>query len=258
MSVLVPPLAIDYSLAAGANRIGGQSAVTTFGYISNAGGAISDVNFWQPQVRWELPTSPVSIEYSSTSASDGVAGTGARKILVIGVGPAFVLQIETVTMNGATPVASANTWMAINTMVVFDDATSGFGSNRKNVGDISAKIPVTGTIHGFITAGFGVSQHARYTVPAGFTWLVNNFFITGNKSSSPSASFSMYAAFYTGNGLEIRGLPLTLQNGQNLAITLPNVPVVVLEKQTLMFRILSVSTAGLDLSVGCTGLQTAN
>jgi len=249
---------LDFASAAGAGRIPGNSVVTAFGHINNAGAGIANVNLWQPQVAWVLPSSPVGIEYVSTSASDGVAGTGARKILVIGVGPGFALQIETVTMNGTTVVASAYTWLAINTMVVFDDATTGFGSAMGNVGDISAKVTGAGALHGFITAAKGVSQHGRYTVPAGYSWLVNNFFFLGNKAGSPTASYDTDAIFVSPNGLLIYGLPLTAQNGQALTIGLPKPPVPVSEKTTLMFRIASVSTGGLNISGGCTGILSAN
>lgn len=255
-----PPLSqpIDFALAAGANRLTGQSSVTAFGYISNTGAAVSNINAWQPQVAWTLPSSPVGIEYSSTSASDGVGGTGARKIVVIGCGINFVQQTEIVTMNGTTVVPSALTWMAINTMVVFDDATTGFGSAKGNVGDISAKVTGAGALHGFIVAAKGVSTHGRYTVPAGYSWLINNFFILGNKIASPSASFSTDAISVTANGLIIHGLPLTMQNGAVLQIALPNTPVFIAEKNTFMFRIASVSTGGMDISLGCTGVLTAN
>jgi hypothetical protein len=259
MAITIAPQqnGLDFPLMAGAGRIAGQSSVTAFGYSSNTA-SVTNVNLWQPQVAWALATTPVGIEYVSTSASDGVAGTGARKILVIGVGPAFALQIETVTMNGTTVVASAYTWMAINTMVVFDNATTGFGSALGNVGDISAKVTGAGALHGFITAGFGVSQHGRYTVPAGFTWLINNFFFLGNKAGGAVASFSLSAITVTSTGLLVHGLPLTMQNGAVLQIGLPNTPVPLTEKNTLMFRIASVSTAGMDISGGCTGVLTAN
>lgn len=258
MSVHIPQNGdLEFAAAAGAGRIPGQSAVTAFGYIANTDAGVSNVNMWQPQVSWSLPSAPVGIEYSSTSASDGVGGTGARKILAIGVGPAFALQVEVVTMNGTTVVASAYTWLAINTLVVYDDPT-GFGSSMSNVGDISAKVTGAGALHGFIVAAKGVSTHGRYTVPAGYSWLINNFFFLGNKAGGPTSTFSLNAISVTANGLLIYGLPLTMQNGATLAIALPNTPVVIAEKNTLMFRIASVSTGGMDISGGCTGLLTAN
>lgn len=252
------PLSLNYTLAAGANRIAGQSAVTAFGYSPNTGSGVSNINVWEPQVAWSLATTPVGIEYKSSSTNDTTGGTGARKIVVIGIGPNFVLQVETVTMNGTTVVASAYTWMAINTMIVLDDPSTGFGSNKTNVGDISAKVTGAGAIHGWIAAGKGVSHHGRYTVPAGYTWLINNFFALGNKAGSASASYSTNAIFVSPNGMVFYGLPLTMQNGVPLQVTLPVTPVTVLEKNTLMFTIESVSVGGLDISFGCTGLLSAN
>jgi hypothetical protein len=95
-------------------------------------------------------------------------------------------------------------------------------------------------------------------VPAGYTWLVNNFFFLGNKSGGAQSSFSLDAISITANGLLLYGLPLTMQNGAVLQIALPNTPVPVPEKNTLMFRVASVSTGGLDISGGCTGVLSAN
>src|SRR5437773_847583 len=245
MSLATAPL--EHALAAATGQIGGQSAVSSFGAISNAGSGITNVNMWQPQIAWNLPAAPVGIEYKSSSASDGVGGTGARKILVIGVGPGFVQQLETVTMNGTTVVASTLTWMAINVMVVFDDPATGFGSAKSNVGDISANITGAGLLQGSIAAGRSVSLHGRYTVPAGFTWLINNFLFIGNKAGSAASSYSLEAITVSANGLLVYGIPVTFQNGIPGVITLPLTPVAVAEKNTLMFRVASVSVAGLDL-----------
>lgn len=247
----------QYAGARSGGLLAGQESVTVFGHIAAAAAGLAGVGFWQPQVAWVLPASPVGIELLSTSASDGVAGTGARKILVLGVGPGFVSQQEIVTMNGVTPVASALTWQAINAMVVYDDPT-GFGSAKTNVGGITARITGAGAIQGFIDVGESVTQHGRYTCPAGYKWLINNFFITGNKVGSPAASYSTNTNTITPNGLVISGLPLTMQNGTIVQIALPITPVLLLEKQTIMFTVENTSIAGMDLSCGATGLLTNN
>jgi hypothetical protein len=249
---------ISYPMASAANRIVGQSSVTSFGYIPNAAANITNVNCWEPAVAWMLPNSPVNIELLSASTSDTTGGTGARKIFLIGVGPGFIYQNETVNMNGTSVVTSSLTWMAINTMIVFDDPVTGFGSNKTNVGNITARISGAGAIQGYIAAGKGISHHGRYTVPAGSSWLINNFLITGNKSGTATASYSINAIFVSPNGLVYFGLPQTQQNGAVVQIDLPHTPVPVLEKTTLMFQIESVSVAGIDISIGCTGLLTAN
>lgn len=249
---------IDFTTAAGANRVPNQSSVTAFGYITNCGGAVANIQCWQPQVAWALPASPVAVEVLSTSASDGVGGTGARKVFLIGVGIGFVYQNEIIVMNGTSTVASTLTWMAINTLVVFDDPVVGFGSAKANVGDITARITGAGATQAFIAAGNAISHGGKYTVPAGYTWLVNNFFIAGNKPGSPASSFSFNALIIPASGLLIHGLPQTVQNGSVVQIALPKTPLPILEKNTFAFQVQSVSIAGLDISIGATGLLSIN
>src|SRR5271170_2639542 len=82
---------IDYAMLAGAANTS-DSSVTAFGYITGAGGSITNVNLWQPQVAWNLPSAPINIHVASDSANDMAAGTGARNIVLIGVGPSFAAQ----------------------------------------------------------------------------------------------------------------------------------------------------------------------
>jgi len=247
------PQGVMYALAGAAGHIPNVSSVTAFGY-SPATANVTNVNLWEPLVVWNLPSSPVGIEVLSDSASDGIAGTGARKIILIGVGPAFAAQTEIITMNGTTVVASSNTWLAINTAIVFDDPT-GFGSNGTNVGNISARITGAGALQGYISAGTGISHHGRYTVPAGFTLLAFNFFEVAAKTGGSVGTASLDAIFITPNGLRFKGLPQTCQTGAVSAVTLPTVPFAVTAGTTLMFRINNVSVAGIDISAGFTGLQ---
>lgn len=252
------PEDIDFVLAAGAGRIPGNTTVTAFGYADNVPSGVATRAIWELAEDWVMPLSAVSIELLSDSASDGVAGTGARQVRVSGVDANFAIQVETITMNGTTPVASALTWRAINSMVVVDDATVGYGSNRANVGNITARIPGPGASQGHIAAGKSTSLLGRFTVPAGYTWLINNFFFNGNASGSPNASYHVAARSFTPTGLLVSGLPLTMQNGQVLQISLPKTPVPITEKRTFMFVIVETSTAGMDISVGCTGILSAN
>jgi hypothetical protein len=242
-----------FAAAAAAGQIPNVSSVTAFGF-SPATASVTNVNLWEPVVVWNLPAAPVGVEVLSDSASDGVGGTGARKVVLVGVGPAFVAQTEVVTLNGTTVVASTLTWLAINTVIVLDDPT-GFGSNGTNVGNITVRITSAGATQGYIAAGSGISHHGRYTVPAGFIFVAFNFFITGAKTGGATTTYSLDAMFVTPNGFKFKGLPQTLVTGQVSPVTLPQVPVAVPAGTTLMFRINNVSTTGIDISAGFTGLQ---
>lgn len=103
----------------------------------------------------------------STSANDTSAGTGARTVTINYLNTSFVLNSETITLNGTTAVATANSDIAfIESMVV---AT--VGSVGGNVGTINffTDNAGVGSIWGSIAAGDNQTFWAHHYVPAGVT-----------------------------------------------------------------------------------------
>ena len=92
----------------------------------------------------------------SCVSTDGDTGT----LEIIGLRAADFVQItETVTLTNTTPVITANSFARINSLH--------YNSTTPNAGAIN--VSRGGTVVGKIDIGFGVSQMAQYTVPAGYT-----------------------------------------------------------------------------------------
>jgi hypothetical protein len=103
----------------------------------------------------------------STSANDTGAGTGAQTITITYLDAAFAVHVETVTLNGVTPVNTVGTNIAyVESILVATVGSSGF-----NNGTISLLTGTggTGTTIGSIAIGDQQTWWAHHYVPAGVT-----------------------------------------------------------------------------------------
>ena len=142
---------------------------------------------------YQTPTTAQSLELLSSNAADGVAGAGARKVLVEGLDSNFDLQQEEVIMDGLTPVALTNQFIRVFRMTVSESGSYVTISVPSHVGQITlrgAGVGATWVVIDTIeeaTTGFGIgqSQIGTYTVPRGYTafLLSKTFSVESNKSA---------------------------------------------------------------------------
>ena len=130
---------------------------------------------------------------SSSTDDDGVGtvGTGALSFEVYGLAPVTFLPInETINLNGQATVETTLTYAR-----VFKAFTSKCGTGGVNAGNIfvhrsavSSGTPSTaGNVYAMVTAGYGQTLMAVYTVPAGKKMLVWKFQIGSEASKSVEA-----------------------------------------------------------------------
>lgn len=102
-----------------------------------------------------------AVEVLSASANDTSAGTGCRTVYLEGLDGSYNFQSETVTMNGTTPVDTANTYRRVNRAYC---VTAGSGTT--NAGNITMRHTTTvANVFGVLEAGTGRTQLGLYTVP---------------------------------------------------------------------------------------------
>jgi hypothetical protein len=124
------------------------------------------------------PTSAaVAIAASSDAADDGnPVGTGARTIIIEGLDANYEEVSETLTMEGLSNATTTQTFLRINRAYV-----QYAGSNGINVGNIT--ITVGGNPQAYIEANEGQTQQTHYTVPAGHTWIIQDYHIAVGRMS---------------------------------------------------------------------------
>ena len=108
---------------------------------------------------FNIMTTADTLDIVSSSANDTSDGTGARTVFIDGIGADFLRQTEIVTMNGVTPVTTANTWLGVNRATVLSS-----GSLTYNDGDIDIKdtSDIFGTLQAQLPAQGSVTEQCVF------------------------------------------------------------------------------------------------
>lgn len=129
------------------------------GYSNTIGTTYADI--WMAPGILSTPTTAESYEILSDSASDTVAGVGARTVLLTSL-DANGLETQTlVNLNGTTPVAIPGTHTFTNGLLCVS-----FGSSAENVGNITLRVSGGGLTRSYIIATEGNALSAFYKVPS--------------------------------------------------------------------------------------------
>lgn len=172
----------DFNLQVARGQVQGHSTANIYGYQPSI--STTFVPVWENATAYTYPVSAVTMYLS------GTAGDTA-KITIVGLDSSYNVISETVTLNGATPVATVKQYLRVNSMSVT------VGSATNPAGAVYLK-DVGGTItYAQINAGIGRTQAAIYTVPAGFTYYLsrvniytslngNDYCTYQNKTISPA------------------------------------------------------------------------
>lgn len=117
--------------------------------------------FWQgstlyPWTTWDsYAGTGTTLDLVSSNAGD------TQTVLITGLDENFAVLTESVTLTGTTPVTTTGTFMRINDMTITAGAV--------NAGNITVEPTGSATVVDIIAAGFGTTQNAQYTIPAGYT-----------------------------------------------------------------------------------------
>ena len=138
-----------------------------YGYNASVGTALAPVSPLGGAITWPTAAATLTAE-SSDNTDDKVSGVGAHTVVIYGLDANFQNVQESVTLNGTTPVATTASFIRVNRVSV---ATVG-AYGGINTGNISVK---HGTdLLAYVPAGYGTTQQVIYTVPAGYTAVVES------------------------------------------------------------------------------------
>lgn len=150
-STSVRPTKFEYEVALGRRQ--GYTTWNKFGVntdldvgtevIANFGGTFTPM------------TTARTLSIVSTSASDDgdPAGVGARSLVIYGVDANYVSQTVVITLNGTTPVVTAETWLGVNRVAIYLA-----GSSLGNVGTITITATTDNTTQARLDPGEGTTQ----------------------------------------------------------------------------------------------------
>lgn len=219
-----------YEVARGLRQ--GRTTWNKWGYNEDIDTAAAEV-VWPIGGSLTKLTTASTLSVVSTSASDTSGGTGANSIIIYGIDANRLSQTEVVTMNGLTPVVTANTWLGVNRMAIFVS-----GSAEANVGTIDATATTGGSTQAQIPVGEGSTQQAIFFTQAKHTALMDWLLINVNKvgGSAPIVTVKCFVfSFVSGSRYEVyrQVIDSAVENTVELR---PTHPFVVGEKSVVYFE----------------------
>lgn len=160
-----------------AGRVGGLTRIFAGGHTPTPA---ANTDVWEGAGLYPFQAAATKLEILSASASDTAAGTGARTFTIQGLDTNFNPISETITLNGVTPVQTANSYLRVNSLMI-----ASAGSGGVNAGDVTLRVTGAGATQAIARALYGYAKSAIYTVPTGFTLLVTDllFGVAGNGNS---------------------------------------------------------------------------
>lgn len=182
--------ATNFALQVARGLVTGVASVNKFGAAPD-GVQITATDIWSradsatTQQIWLAPTAArVHAIVSSSTNDDGApVGTGARTIRVYGLQTwSSAESSEDITLNGTTPVNTAQSYVIIHRMKVLTCGASG-----PNVGNITATAATDATVTAVIATGDGQTEMAIYGVPSTQDFYMTRWSCAIAKSSGTAA-----------------------------------------------------------------------
>lgn len=169
----------------------------SFGYVfgrnKNVDNAVVDL--WEGNTgTYVFPTVGMQMKFVSSSASDTLAGTGVQKIHIHYLDANYQPHVETVNMNGTTPVATVATDIfRINAMHAMQVGSGGVAAGNISLTDMAGAVT-----YAYMSAGFNWARQAIYTVPDGYTgyithWQASSGAVTGSHFTQISLRSTSHA-----------------------------------------------------------------
>lgn len=177
----------DFALEVASGKVANVISINTTGVNNDIDSAASEY-LWSPGNNLILPTEGRIHDIVSTSTDDdgSPTGIGTHTVRIFGVDENYDLAEETIILNGTTNVPTTKLYTFIYRIVALAS-----GSNKTNVGIITAIAQVDGTLTAQIEIGKGKTQAVIYLVPRLKSLYLTHFFVTVDKSIGGTASVEL-------------------------------------------------------------------
>lgn len=189
-TIQYPAIPPDFYQKLGEGDVQGYKSVTKLGFNPAVGTTAELVSGVAGLSSPFMPTVATRVEAVSASANDTAAGTGVRSILITGLDASLNEIQEVITLNGATPVASVQSFLR-----VYDAISITCGTYRgTNDGNITIRVISGGATILVILAGQSTSLSSHFCVPAGRSLYFHWFFAALEGSKNVSLTFWVAAS----------------------------------------------------------------
>lgn len=182
----------DFLVEVAKGSVAGHSLVHKFGSNPDVDTATTPEDVWQSGGLMHWPTAAGTLDVVSSSANDDgnpTTSSGAQTIVLEGLDADFEEISEEVTLNGTTAVTTTASFSRLNRAYVTSVGTY-HGSNE---GALTITTTVGANVMATIPIGYGQTQLARYTVPAGYTayFLFGHAYVDARSTKAADVQFRM-------------------------------------------------------------------
>lgn len=241
---------MDISLAIGFDIFTRYARAVSLGNNPDVDIASVPEDVWSGGGLYPWMTALTALEIVSSDAADAAAGTGARTVLINGLDDDYEPVVQTVTLDGTTPVAIPTQLFRINSAVILTS-----GSGQVNAGTLTIQDAGAGTARAIIPLGYGITKQSQFTVRAGYTLqIISSFFNVQRQGTEPGATVSTWAR--TSNGTYRMALELTVSGNPYRHDGIPGI--IVPEKTDFGFRCTAVKSNNTDITAAWLGIMRAN
>ena len=229
-SVSVRPTDFNTEVALGRRQ--GATTWNKFGYNADVDTGTEIIASFGGTFQFLTTGETISIVSTSTADDDG--GTGVNSIVVYGVDENWDAQTVVYTMDGTTPVVSAESWIGINRVAVFLS-----GTGRTNAGTITVTAVTSLYTMAQIPLGIGVSQQLIFFIPQNHQflaeWLHFDALKIAGGGGNPELTFLGQVYSVVNNTIqEVYRGHLDTTNANNIDVNTP-IPFPIGEKSILYF-----------------------
>lgn len=194
-----------------------------------------------------------ALEILSDNANDTSAGTGARTITINGLDGNYDEVIQTVTLNGLTPVSIPTALLRVNNVILMSA-----GSTEVNQGNITVRDVATSVARAYVQAGAGISRSSIYTVPNGYTLIINSMVFTINRAANTNDAMEVVTHVRTNTGVyreplilgvDVRNIPYRHDGEPGITVT---------QKSDFSLRVNFTQNNNINVTAGWLGILVKN
>ena len=170
-----------------AGRIRDVESVNVFGHNNSIG--LEFETLWNEGGLYADPTSPLTLQISSSSSNDVDGGTGARKVEIFGLDVDFDPINEIVNLNGQNQVATTKQYRRCFSMIV---RSAGIGAENEGIvyaGFGAATAGKPALVISLVEAGLNQALMCHYTIRAGYTGYAVKLAIESSITKEITADF---------------------------------------------------------------------
>ena len=233
---------VPYLFDIAEGNITGHTTFAKYGRVDGIANTIADIWYGEGGTasRYIFQATAQQMEVLSSSGDDTNGGSGINTITITGLDANYAETSESITMAGATPVTTTNSYLRLNGCY----ATSA-GSGGVAAGNIIIQNTANSITYAAIPIGLTACRDLIYTVPAGKTLYITSIHVAsgngGNTTNLNAVIFTPLVRAFGGTAFLPQGELLSINTD---TIRILETPIKIIEKSDIKMSVIGDYLSG--------------